>query len=132
MSDEAQPADETNQLEGTDDKQDELKVKEGAIDPTAEKALKDLFKGSKEDNSVLKQVKVYSPFRIYYDNKAASVSALNGTGPFDILPGHKKFLTLLSSGDIVVRSTSGKEETITIDRGVMHVSQDIVRVFLDV
>jgi len=114
--------------------QDSRAVKESDIDPKAEKALRDLLgKPAKPgESSTLQQVKVYSPFRVYYDNQASSVSATNDTGPFDILPGHKNFLTLLTSGDIVVRSTSGKEETITIDRGVLHVSNDIVRVFLDV
>lgn len=116
------------------DKDDERAVKETDIDPKAERALKDLLKvpSKKGAGGELDQVKVYSPFRVYYDSKASSVSAVNGTGPFDILPGHKNFLTLLSAGDIVVRSTSGKEETINIDRGVLHVANDVVRVFLDV
>ena len=112
--------------------EEEKQVKESKIDATAEKALRDLIKPDKSASSELKQVKVYSPFRIYYDSKASSVSAVNGTGPFDVLPGHKNFLSLLAAGDIIVRSTSGKEETITIDRGVLHVADDTVRVFLDV
>lgn len=112
--------------------EDDKRVKSAKIDPTAEKALRELIRPEATKSSELKQVKVYSPFRVYYDSKASSVSAVNGTGPFDILPGHKNFLTLLAPGDIVVRSTTGKEEIVTIDRGVMHVSNDIVRVFLDV
>lgn len=107
-------------------------IKESDIDPKAKAALKDLLGKAKEKDSSLTKVKVYSPFRVYYDNVATSVSAINGTGPFDILPGHKNFLTLLSPGDIVVRSATGKEETITIERGVMHVHSDGVQVFLDV
>src|SRR5690606_37116267 len=102
------------------------------IDPRAKKALAELLGGSSEKSGQLEQVKVYSPFRIYYDSPASSVSAVNGTGPFDILPGHKNFLTLLSQGDIVVRSVTGKEETISIDRGVMHVHDNNVKIFLDV
>lgn len=115
---------------------DDRKVTETEIDPKAQKALKDLFGHNKTKregvDDTIKQVKVYSPFRIYYDSPASSVSAINGTGPFDILPGHKNFLSLLAPGDIVVRSVSGKEERITIERGVMHVHSDIVHVFLDV
>ena len=110
----------------------ELQVKESEIDPTARAALKDLLGKTSGKDKAIKLVKVYSPFRVYYENPANSVSAVNGTGPFDILPGHKNFLTLLSAGDIVVRSPSGKEETITIERGVMHVHDDEVQVFLDV
>jgi hypothetical protein len=125
-------ADESNLDAGGDDDASVSQVKESEIDPTAQKALKDLLGKTSSKNTAIKLVKVYSPFRIYYENPASSVSAVNGTGPFDILPGHKNFLTLLSPGDIKVRSPSGKEETITIQRGVMHVHDDEVQVFLDV
>lgn len=76
-------------------------------------------------------VKIYSPFRTYYDNEAFSISAINATGPFDILPKHHNFMTLLSSGDITVRSQTG-EHKLQISRGIMHVKSDQVIVFLDV
>lgn len=76
-------------------------------------------------------VKVYAPFRVYYDGMAESVSAVNDTGPFDILPKHHNFMTLISPCDIVVR-TGDKEEKITVTRGIMHVKADEVIVFLDV
>lgn len=76
-------------------------------------------------------VKVYAPFKIYFDGEAQSVSAVNATGPFDILPRHHNFMTLLSPGDIVVRNDKG-EDRISINRGIMHVKADDVVVFLDV
>lgn len=82
--------------------------------------------------SGLMKVKVYSPFTTYYDGEAESISAINDTGPFDILVGHKNFLTLLSPCDIVVRRPGQDEEKITITRGLMHVRKDSVIVFLDV
>lgn len=88
-------------------------------------------KSADNDPSIIKKVKVYSPFKVYYDEEAKSVSAVNLTGPFDILAGHKSFMTLLIEGDIVIRSPRG-EERITIDRGVMHVRNNQVTVFLDV
>lgn len=115
------------------DVDEQREVKSSEIDPKAKKALTELLGSDKKQKTgELEQVKVYSPFRIYYDSPASSVSAVNGTGPFDVLPGHRNFLTLLSQGDIVVRSVTGKEETISIDRGVMHVHGDNVKVFLDV
>ncbi|HTE57740.1 MAG TPA: hypothetical protein VK694_03265 [Verrucomicrobiae bacterium] len=76
-------------------------------------------------------VKVYAPFKTYYDGIADSISATNDTGPFDILPRHHNFMTLLSAGDIIVRSDKG-EEKVAIQRGIMHVKADRVVVFLDV
>lgn len=77
-------------------------------------------------------VKVHAPFRTYYNGEAESISAVNGTGPFDILPKHHNFMTLLLPGDIVVRTPESEEKKITITRGIMHVKADKVIVFLDV
>lgn len=76
-------------------------------------------------------VKVYAPFRVYFDGLAESISAENLTGPFDILVGHHNFMTLLSPCEIIVRNDN-KEEKVTINKGIMHVKKDEVIVFLDV
>lgn len=76
-------------------------------------------------------VKVYAPFKVYFDGDAISISAINDTGPFDILPQHHNFMTLINACDIVVRTDKG-EEKIAITRGIMHVKADQVVVFLDV
>lgn len=79
-------------------------------------------------------VKVYAPFKDYFEGMAESISAENDTGPFDILPGHRKFLTLLTACNIDIQTGEGGEtvEEIKIDRGVMFVQKDRVTVFLDV
>ena len=87
-------------------------------------------KSSKSKLTML--IKVHAPFRTYFDGEAESISAVNGTGSFDILPKHHNFMTLLSAGDIVVRPPKGEEKKITITRGIMHVKADKVIVFLDV
>jgi F0F1-type ATP synthase epsilon subunit len=94
----------------------------------------DLVAQKKKDVEVPKgkmYVKVYAPFKVYFDGVANSISAVNDTGPFDILPKHHNFMTLLSPCDIIVRSDQG-EEKVTITRGIMHVKADRVIVFLDV
>ncbi len=76
-------------------------------------------------------VKVYAPFKVYFDGTATSISAVNDTGAFDILPQHHNFMTLLNEGEIVVRSDKG-EDRVAVTRGIMHVKADEVVVFLDV
>lgn len=76
-------------------------------------------------------VKVYAPFKTYYDGLAESITAENLTGVFDVLPQHHNFMTLLSACDIVVRN-EGQEERVTITRGIMHVKANEIIVFLDV
>ncbi|HSW79399.1 MAG TPA: F0F1 ATP synthase subunit epsilon [Candidatus Saccharimonadales bacterium] len=77
-------------------------------------------------------VKVYAPFKVYFEGDAFSISAASATGPFDILPRHHNFITLLLAGDVTVRPVEGQEQKIRISGGVMHVKKDNVVVFLDV
>lgn len=76
-------------------------------------------------------IKVYSPYQVYFDDQASSISAINDTGPFDILPRHHRFLTLLSPCELIIAADKG-EEKIKISRGIMYVKEDRVTVFLDV
>ncbi len=77
-------------------------------------------------------VKIYAPFKTYFDGQALSISAVNQTGPFDILPRHKNFMSLLVPCDIVARIPNRQPFTMSISRAVMHVKADQVKVFLDV
>ncbi len=79
----------------------------------------------------LMRVKVYSPFKSYFDEPAYSVSAENHTGPFDILPRHHNFMTLVSACELKIVAPTG-DKTIRINRALMHVKADTVIVFLDV
>lgn len=83
------------------------------------------------NSSKLMHIKVYSPYKVYFDDQAESISAVNGTGPFDILPQHHNFMTLLDACDVIIR-TRGEERKIRISHGVMHVKANQVIVFLDV
>lgn len=76
-------------------------------------------------------VKIYAPYKVYFEGEANSISAASHTGPFDILPRHHNFITLLVACDVIVR-TPTHEEKIRIQGGIMHVKADKVIVFLDV
>lgn len=79
----------------------------------------------------LMRVKVYSPFKNYFDEPAYSISAENHTGPFDILPRHHNFMTLVSACEMKIIAPTG-DKVIRINRAVMHVKADTIVVFLDV
>ena len=84
------------------------------------------------DEAPTMHAKVYAPFKVYFEGQAASISALNELGPFDVLPKHRNFITLLKPGDLTVRLPGKREVKMTIAKGVMHVKSNEVRVFLDV
>jgi F-type H+-transporting ATPase subunit epsilon len=97
-------------------------------------ALQDYSKETSVDKSgkPVMRVKVYSPFHDYFDAPAQSVSAENATGPFDILPHHHNFISLLTACDLVVRHSDQDDRRFRISGGLMHVKADQVVVFLDV
>lgn len=77
-------------------------------------------------------VKVYAPFQVYFEGDAYSLSAVNATGPFDILPKHKNFLCMLVPCDLTIQPIEGDAKTIKIHRALMHVKSDRVVVFMNV
>lgn len=77
------------------------------------------------------QIKVYAPFQVYFEGVGYSLSAVNETGPFDILPHHHNFLCMLVPCDLVVQTPS-ETRTIKISRALMHVKAEKVTVFVDV
>ena len=95
-------------------------------------AEKDLSAGRSNDGKPIMAVKVYAPFQVYFEGDAYSVSAVNDTGPFDILPRHHNFLCMLVPCNLVVKPVDGKLKTIKIHRALMHVKADKVVVFMDV
>jgi len=76
-------------------------------------------------------VKVYAPFQVYFEGDAYSVSAVNATGPFDILPHHHNFLCMLVPCELIIESPTGQKK-IKIHRALMHVKSERVVVFMDV
>lgn len=101
-----------------------VEVKDGAQPQSVKKPKDDL-------KDLRLHIKVYSPFKTYFDDEALSISAENDTGPFDVLPKHHNFMSLLNPCDLIIRLPS-KEQRIRITRGIMHVRKDRVTVFLDV
>jgi F0F1-type ATP synthase epsilon subunit len=76
-------------------------------------------------------IKVYAPFQIYFDGEGYSISGVNETGPFDILPHHHNFLCMLVPCELVIK-TPYDTKRIKISRALMHVKAEKVTVFVDV
>jgi F0F1-type ATP synthase epsilon subunit len=77
------------------------------------------------------KVKIFSPYQTYYEGEAVSLSAQNRTGPFDILPGHINFFSLLTGGMIVL-NTGFQRLEFQVARGILRVTHDNVTLFADV
>ena len=76
-------------------------------------------------------VKVYAPFKVYFEGDALSVSGVNETGPFDVLPHHHNFLCMLTPCELKIETPAGPK-SIKVHRALMHVKSEHVTVFMDV
>jgi F0F1-type ATP synthase epsilon subunit len=77
------------------------------------------------------KAKIFSPYQTYYQGDAVSLTAANRTGPFDILPGHINFFSLLTGGTVIV-NTGFQRLEFQIGRGVLRVNSNEVTLFADV
>ena len=48
-------------------------------------------------------VKILSPTQTIFEGEALSVSSVNSTGKFDILPYHANFITLIQKNPVILR-----------------------------
>jgi len=87
--------------------------------------------GAKAEGPIM-AVKVYAPFKIYFEGDAISLTAVNETGPFDVLPHHHNFLCMLVPCDLIIKTPENEVKTIKIARALMHVKAEKVSVFVDV
>ncbi len=85
----------------------------------------------KQDGKPTVAVKVYAPFKIYFEGEAYSLSAVNATGPFDVLPKHHNFLCMLVPCTLTIQSPKGPQN-IKVNRALLHVKANKVVVFMDV
>lgn len=113
---------------------DDKKAAASTEQPVATKgettSVTSFFKQVPDDGCML--VKIYTPFTTFFEGNAHSVTAVNETGRFDVLPGHHNFITMLKSGDVVVEKTDKEQQAIPIARGLMHVRDNRLIVFLDI
>lgn len=79
-------------------------------------------------------VKVLSPTKTLFDGVVYAVSAINKTGPFDILADHANFFSMLEPGDITVMTTPnlGDALKLPIAKGLIKVHDNKVTFFVDI
>ncbi|HZL07646.1 MAG TPA: hypothetical protein VFC50_00430 [Candidatus Dormibacteraeota bacterium] len=71
-----------------------------------------------------------APFHIYYEGPARLVSAVNRVGPFDVLPGHADFFSVMSPGEVIIE-TDSDSVNFNITNGIIGVRDDEVMLFVN-
>lgn len=67
---------------------------------------------------------------ILFSGDVRALSGVNAVGPFDILPQHANFVSIVTNG-VILHLHTGVQK-LTFDRGVMRVSENSVTVFVGI
>ena len=66
-----------------------------------------------------------------FEGAVTSLSAENESGPFDILPSHANFITIIREGLQLRKENASDPEIITFNNAVLQVKDNSVMVFVE-
>lgn len=72
-----------------------------------------------------------APFQVYYEGPANVVSATNPVGPFDILPGHADFFSVLVPCEVIIEPVDGEVIKFDISTGIVTAQENEVNLFVN-
>ncbi|MDE5975313.1 MAG: ATP synthase F1 subunit epsilon [Muribaculaceae bacterium] len=73
-------------------------------------------------------LEIISPEQILFKGDAESVTLPGQLGSFTVLKNHASLISALNPGDILFRTTDGREESVTIKGGIVDVDDNVVAV----
>lgn len=74
-------------------------------------------------------VRIISPQQLILETEASSVSSKNLQGPFDILPQHANFITIIEDSPIIVRVPNQKKATFNFPLSIIFVTENKVNIY---
>lgn len=86
--------------------------------------------GNLKKSDLYLDVDIKSRKKEYYRGQATTLTSINDTGEFDVLPYHANFITLIRNY-IILNERRSDEQRIEIDTGVLSVQDNEVKVYLD-
>jgi len=78
------------------------------------------------------QVRIISPKKILYNDRAVSISSTNSAGNFDILPGHANFLTLVENNPILIKKPDNQTLKFNFPLAIIYTYNNRVSIFTDI
>lgn len=70
-----------------------------------------------------------APFEVYYEGEAEVLSAENKIGPFDVLPGHADFFSVLRPCTVIIDRPGEDPISFKVQNGIITVRDDEVMLF---
>lgn len=66
-----------------------------------------------------------------FDGNVKAVSSFNQVGPFDVLPAHANFISLIEKA-LIIHNTNGTKKEIKFDLALLRVIENKVEVYLGI
>lgn len=71
-----------------------------------------------QEKAQILEIEIVESEKTLYNGKAKSLSSKNPEGKFDILPGHRSFISIIED-EIKIRTDKGEDLTFKIEKGVL-------------
>lgn len=76
------------------------------------------------------EVYIMGANEIFWEGLALALSSANSEGPFDILPGHANFMTLIKDAEVRIHLLHDQVETFRFDQAVLFFDKDIAKIYI--
>ena len=87
------------------------------------------------DEDLLQRDKLYitikSPDKTVFSGEGIALSSVNDVGPFDVLPRHENFISILGKKIVIFQDKNQKQE-LEIEKGIIKARQNRVQIFLGI
>jgi F0F1-type ATP synthase epsilon subunit len=77
------------------------------------------------------KVRITRATELLWEGEALSVTSKNVDGPFDVLPMHANFVTLIRNEPITILNVNKTETKHSFKYAVMYVQDNIVKIYAD-
>lgn len=76
-------------------------------------------------------VKISNADKLVFEGNATAISSYNEKGPFDILPLHANFISIIQN-ELIIHESKGKTQEMKIGSGILKAVENKVLVFLGI
>jgi len=77
-------------------------------------------------------VEIKNSEAVVFSGEAKSLSSINESGPFDVLPYHANFFSIIKEKIMIIDRNNKKTEITIKDNGIIRVMENKVSIFLGV
>lgn len=76
-------------------------------------------------------ITIKSPDKTVFSGEGIALSSVNDVGPFDVLPRHENFISILGKKIVIFQDKNQKQE-LEVEKGIIKARQNRVQIFLGI